>query len=118
MSDAARSSDPKADLRRLFVGLVKLALVDGGIDAAAWRREVSVTQARLAIDPGVLAALELDDLWTSAMRLAESDPVVRRDETVNPMLPTMAPVRPPLLTATPFDIDGAVQAIREAASFG
>ena len=62
--------------------------------------------------------MRLDDLWTSSVTEAERDPMVRRDETVNPMLPTTCPVRLDDLLADPFDLDGAVQAIRDSASFG
>ena len=60
----------------------------------------------------------LDDVWVLAVKEAERDPVVERDETVNPTLPMMSPIGLDQLTASSFDLDGAVQTIRDVASFG
>ncbi len=115
---SAPALDGKAALRGLLVPLVKLALAGEGGVAGEWRREVLAAQRQVAAAPGGLAALRLDDLWAASVKAAERDPAVRRDETVNPTLSTTSPLRLDQLDADPFDLDGAVRAIRDAASFG
>ena len=104
-------------LQRLLVPLIKLALAGEGSAVADWRREALAAQ-RQGVAPRRLPASRLDDLWVASVKAAERDPAVRRDETVNPTLPTTSPLRSDQIDAEPFDLDGAVQAIRDAASFG
>ena len=107
----------KSEFRLLLVGLIKLALVGDGAETLSWRSDALAAQRHVAKAAGT-DALNLDDLWTLAVKTAESDPVVHGGETVNPTLPMMSPLSLPDLRADPFDLDAAVQRIREAASFG
>ena len=110
--------DPKADLRDLLAALVKIALVGLQGETDGWRTDAIAAQRRVQAEAGAAAALPLDDLWSAAVIRAERDPAVRRDETVNPTLPMRSPVGIERLGAVPFDLESAVQAIRDAASFG
>ena len=104
-------------MRRLLVGLTKLALAGDGAETLPWRSDALQAQRHVSKAVGTVA-LDLDNLWTLAVKTAESDPVVRQAETVNPILPMMSPLGLPDLRADPFDLDAAVQRIRDAASFG
>jgi hypothetical protein len=105
-------------LRILITALVKVALVGDAVDTERWRGEAVEIQKRLAGRAQEVSAFGLDAIWTRAVKAAESDPAVRRDETVNPTLPTMAPIRVDQLAADLFDLDQAVRTIRDTASFG
>lgn len=111
-------SEPKANLQRLLVPLIKLALAGDGDEAAGWRADAAAAQQEVAAAPDAIAAPRLDDVWSLSVKAAERDPAVRRGETVNPTLPTMSPLQLDQLGAIPFDLDDAVQAIRDVASFG
>ena len=105
-------------MRDLLTALIKIALVGPQGETQGWRADASVAQRRVQGEAGALATLPLDDLWSAAVTRAERDPAVRRDETVNPTLPIQSPVGFDCLAAVPFDLEAAVQAIRDAASFG
>ena len=115
---AAHLSGAKADVQRLLAALIKLALVGDTPEAAAWRTEAIDAQRRVATDPAAFTRLNFNGLWSMAVKAAESDPVVRRDETANPMLPTTAPMPLEALFTDPFRLEDTVQAIRDVASFG
>ena len=118
MSEEAHLTGAKADLHRLLAALIKLALSADAPEAATWRAEAQNAQRRLAAEPGAIAALHLDSLWALAVKTAESDPAVRRDETVNPMLPTMLPLPKDRIATPAFEFDEALETIRDVASFG
>ncbi|MDX7949817.1 hypothetical protein P7D22_01335 [Lichenihabitans sp. Uapishka_5] len=112
MGDAA----PMHPLRGLLVPLVKLALDGGSPAASGWRQDAARAHDAMAgWTPGA------DDLardWPAAVALAERDPAVRTDETVNPTLPRISPVTLAALSAQHPDWDIIVAAIRDNASFG
>lgn len=113
-----RDGDARPVLRRLLVALIRIALASGSSESARWRVEAVEAQQRLAGRADEIATLKIDEVWNSAIALAERDVTLRRDETVNPTLPTTSPLRPDQLGAAVFDLERAVQAIRDAASFG
>ncbi len=111
-------SDDEADVHRIFVALIKLALVEKPSETAAWRADALAAQRRIAEDRGEVGTSRLDDLWSMAVKVAESDPAVRREETANPVLPTMSRLSLDDLRTGPFELDSTMQSIRNASSFG
>ncbi len=116
--EPAHLSGEEADVHRLLVALIKLALVDGPSETAAWRTAALAAQQRVAAGVGAAGTSRLDDLWSMAVKAAESDPVVRREETANPVLPTMPPLSVDDLRTGTFDLDSTIQSIRNVSSFG
>jgi len=111
-------SGAEADIHRLLVALIKLALVDEPSEAAAWRTDALVVQGRIAAGFAEIGTSRLDTLWSMAVKVAERDPAVRRAEVINPILPTMSPLSFDVLKALPFELDPIVQSIRDVSSFG
>ncbi len=118
MTELSPRDDLKSEIRLLLVCLVKLALAGDRAESRSWRSDALRAQQHLAPGAADTGTLNLDSLWTMAVKTAESDPVVRNAETVNPILPTMSPLGLADLEAAPFDLDAAVQRIRDVASFG
>ena len=102
----------------LLTALVKVALVDRPAAPAQWLADAATAQRHLAQNPDDVHALNLDGLWAIAVKAAERDPAVRRDETVNPIVPTMCPLPLVDLTARDFNFGRALHAFRDVASFG
>jgi hypothetical protein len=110
-ADVARVRDALAEL-------VKAALLSDDARSLACREAGAAQLKALADDPPDPAHVRIDGAWTLAVEAAETPELIPYEGRVNLTLPRQCPFTLAELVAPGFDIDGAVERIRQSASTG
>ena len=111
-------SEPASETRSLLANLVRAALMSDDRASALWREAARREQAGLAADPGRVAGLNVEGLWTLAVREAEAPEFRDAESQVEFGFPALCPFRLDELTASNFDVDRAVDHLRKSAATG
>lgn len=106
------------DIRTLLANLVRAALMSDDRASALWREAARQTQAGLAADPARVAGLNVEGVWTLAVREAEAPEYREAENQVQFGFPALCPFTLAELTVGNFDIDRAVERLRKSAATG
>lgn len=118
MTDPAPET-PAALVRAFLATLMKAALTSDDRHGFAWRREAAgLRTAIAAADPAALEPLKIDGLWWLAVGDAEVPELQAEEGKIEWGQPKTCPFGLAEIAAPDFDIDVAVQHLRETAATG
>jgi hypothetical protein len=101
-------------MRLVLLHLLKIASAPASFPVDHWRAEVSVFQADFATlaTRSILRKIEADKVWRLALGQAAAQ-LTRDGEAILPNLPEHSPFSPDDIAASSFDVDAALQRIRQ-----
>lgn len=116
--DHADGASPAALVRGCLASLMKAALISDDVQSLHWRQDAARLRHGLVAGSGDLSNLKIDGLWWLAVGDAEAPDLRERESQVEFGQPKICPFTLAELTAPDFDIDRAVQHLRETAATG
>lgn len=116
--DATDTDSPAALVRGCLASLMKAALTSDDHDSQRWRQEAARQREAVAARSGDLGHLKLDGLWWLAVGDAEAPGLRERADRIEYGQPKICPFTLDEITAPDFNVDRAVQRLRESASTG
>ncbi|WP_246696819.1 hypothetical protein [Methylobacterium planeticum] len=106
-------------MRAFLADLLKAALTSNDQHSQTWRREAAALRAKiLGLDATALEPLKMDGLWWLAIGDAETPELRPEEGQIEWGQPKICPFTRAAITAADFDIDRAVQHLRETAATG
>ncbi|GJE43836.1 hypothetical protein [Methylobacterium soli] len=109
---------PAALVRRLLANLLKAALTADDRHSLAWRQEARRIRSQLMANPSALERLKIDGLWWLAIGDAEAPELRAEEKMIEWGQPKICPITIAEISASDFDVDRAVQHLRETAATG
>ncbi|WP_375410369.1 hypothetical protein [uncultured Methylobacterium sp.] len=109
---------PAGLVRGVLASLMKAALISDDHEGQHWRGEAARQREALLARGGDLSALKLDGIWWMAVADAETPEMRERADRIEYGQPKTCPFTLDALTAADFDVDRAVQHLRETAATG
>lgn len=111
--------NPSVDrVRDILADLVRAALSSDDGRSLAFRRAAADGLAALRADPPDPESLRIDGAWTLAVQAAEAPELRPEEGRVSLTLPRVSPFGLDALLVPDFDLDRAVERIRESAATG
>lgn len=115
---ATDPDSPAALVRGFLSSLMKAALISDDHEGQHWRGEAARQREAILTQTGDLSALKLDGIWWMAVADAETPEMRERADKIEYGQPKICPFTLDEITAPEFDIDRAVQHLRETAATG
>ena len=115
---ATDPDSPAALVRGILASLMKAALISDDHEGQRWRAEAVRQREALLAKGGDLSTLKLDGIWWMAVADAETPEMRERADRIEYGQPKTCPFTLDAITARDFDIDRAVQHLRETAATG
>jgi hypothetical protein len=114
----ADTETPAALVRGFLASLMKAALIADDGKGLAWRQDAARRHEAICRRAGEMADLKLDGLWWLAVGDAETPELREQADRIEYGQPKVCPFALAELIAPDFDIDRAVQHLRETAATG
>lgn len=115
---ATDPATPVTLMRGVLAGLMKAALISDDHEGQRWRQDAVRQRETLLSRNADLSELKLDGIWWLAVGDAETPDLRERADRVEYGQPKICPFTLDELTAEDFDVDRAVQRLRETAATG
>src|ERR1700712_328123 len=109
---------PAALVRGFLPNLMKAALTADDQHSQAWRQKAKRLRSQFAATPSALESLKIDGLWWLAVGDAEAPELRSEEKMIEWGQPKTCPFTLAEICRADFDIDGAVQHLRETAATG
>ena len=109
---------PASVVRGMLASLMKAALISSDAQGMQWRGEAGRFHQALVARSGELGNLKIDGLWWLAVNDAETPELEASEGQIQWGQPKTCPFTIDEIAAPDFDINGAVQRLRETASTG
>lgn len=114
----ADGETPAALVRGFLGSLLKVALIASDAKGISWRQEAASQHAAILARRDEMANLKLDGLWWLAVGDAETPELRAQADHIEYGQPKVCPFTLAEIVASDFDIDRAVQHLRETAATG
>ena len=109
---------PAALVRSFLANLMKAALTADDQHSLAWRQKAKRLRQQMIATPSALVSLKIDGLWWLAIGDAEAPEFRSEEKMIEWGQPKTCPLTLAEICAPEFDIDRAVQHLRETAATG
>lgn len=109
---------PAALVRSFLANLMKAALTADDTRSQAWRQKARHLRQQMLAVPTGLENLKIDGLWWLAVGDAEAPELQAEEKMIEWGQPKICPFTLVEIQAPEFDVDRAVQHLRETASTG
>jgi hypothetical protein len=109
---------PAALVRNFLANLMKAALTADDHHSQAWRQKAKHLRQQMLAVPSALGNLKIDGLWWLAVGDAEAPELRAEEKMIEWGQPKICPFTLAEICAPEFDVDRAVQHLRETAATG
>jgi hypothetical protein len=109
---------PAALVRGFLANLMKAALTADDQHGQAWRQKARHLRRQILATPSALENLKIDGLWWLAIGDAEAPELRSEGKMIEWGQPKICPITFAEICAPDFDVDRAVQRLRESAATG
>ncbi|GJD93172.1 hypothetical protein [Methylobacterium iners] len=109
---------PAALVRSFLAHLMMAALTADNQHSLAWRQKAKHLRQQMLAIPGALATLKIDGLWWLAIGDAEAPELRAEEKMIEWGQPKACPFTLTEICEPEFDVDRAVQRLRETAATG